>query len=433
MPKQIYIPRELEKHVIEMIDKTTPQGIILSGLVGCGKTTMVQNVLEKLSNQFSILQFSGDDVVFRQKVSEDSFFLLNAIQSKSSNKKKLIFVDEVQKSELIFDALKVAFDHGKCSFIVSGSNPAYLSTIAKQRLQRRAEQMSMFPINLMELAKYYKWVPSKLNGIEEILYDVSELNNIRIPKLEVTEKVKKAIISFFEFGGIPLVLLAKNNKARLSEIRLIVERGFELFSDDNANSNDTIRVELAKLHSQEFTYQNIFNKTRLRRRENINSVIDDLINHGYLVRKKPTLLKNNKSSYLSVFSYVDPGIISYLLGTTDLENLFGSRVEGYVHTRLSSIIQNSVIKTNLGYFKNHDLDQAGNVKYLPGEIDFIFEFANRIIPIEVKSTFDLNTIDTTFLKNFVRERNLPFGVILYGGAPRIQKENRLLFWPFWLV
>lgn len=63
---------------------------------------------------------------------------------------------------------------------------------------------------------------------------------------------------------------------------------------------------MAHLHSKEFAYSNIFARTRTTRRDRVNKVIDELMNHDYLVRKRPLLLKEHKTSYLSVFSYIDP-------------------------------------------------------------------------------------------------------------------------------
>lgn len=71
----------------------------------------------------------------------------------SPRKKALCFVDEVQKSEAVFDAIKVAWD-GSIDFIVSGSNPEYLETQASMRLQRRSVRFDLKPLSLPEILKH---------------------------------------------------------------------------------------------------------------------------------------------------------------------------------------------------------------------------------------------------------------------------------------
>lgn len=168
----------------------------------------------------------------------------------------MLIVDEVQKSENIFDALKYAFDHSNISFIVTGSNPAYLSTVAKKRLRQ-----------------------------------TKSIDEIEIPKLTLSSQIQTICQNYLKFGGLPLALLAESTEDKLAEIRLTVERGFELMSHENSNLDDVIRIELAHLQSKEFTYKNILEKTRLRRREIVNKNINELLNHGYVVKNTPASSK----------------------------------------------------------------------------------------------------------------------------------------------
>ncbi len=425
------IYRELLDKILIQMKPETPFGLILSGIVGCGKTTLVELLFSAQKNNYDLFNYSGDDVRFRQTVADDSRYILNEVKSKAK-KRALVFVDEVQKSEEVFDALKMAFDEAKISFIVSGSNPAYLNTIAKRRLQRRADINLVLPISLRELAIHMRIV-SKEVQFEHILWQTKDLEDILLPKYELTADFSRTIEEYFIYGGLPLSLISEGHENKLREIRLTVERGFDLMSADNSSIAESIRVELANLHSQEFTYKNILNKTRLRRRDLINEVIDELINHGYLFKKSPLLFYPGKSSYMSVFSYADPGIVSYLTGEYSTNFQSGFRTEGYIHARLSYMIYNSVLKSHLYYFKPHSLDSNNNIRYQQGEVDFIFSHGKKIIPIEVKSTTKRNNIDISSLSNLIRNQKLNFGIVLYGGEPYIDYSHKILYWPYWLV
>lgn len=146
----MYIERSLQSTLLNVFKGNRKKGVILAGVVGCGKTTLVGEVLRRLKGSYQTFSFSGDDVLFRNAISEDTTFIHKHIRSRTQGN-ALIFVDEVQKSEEIFDAVKYAFDQSDASFIVSGSNPDYLNTVAKKRLQRRADLLILEPFSLVEI------------------------------------------------------------------------------------------------------------------------------------------------------------------------------------------------------------------------------------------------------------------------------------------
>jgi predicted AAA+ superfamily ATPase len=430
----MYIYRELQDYLYRKISTSNSAAFIISGVVGCGKTTMIQSLLADLQNEFEVFQFSGDDIQFRNAVANDSKYIAHQILS-ITQKKSFVFVDEVQKSESIFDALKYAFDTQKISFIVSGSNPAFLASVAKKRLQRRAEHLYMLPLSLPEILLAEQLIPPKyLSLFYKILWEGEDLKNLPHTQLTKNETLTKVVNRFLTYGGLPLAHLANDPQHKLTEIKLTVERGFDLFTIENNEASEIIKIELALLHSKEFTYQNIFSKTRTNRRDVVNNVINELINHDYLVRKRPLLLKAHKSSYLSVFSYIDPGIVTYLSADLGEQQEKGFRIEGYIHARLDHFVKNATLKCGLGYFKPHTIDKNKKTKYTPGEIDFVFEKGKKLVPIEVKATDNLGQIDLTQIILFLKEhKTAQYGIVLYGGVPYVDLKNRILFWPYWLV
>ena len=412
----------------------SPCGLILTGTVGCGKTTLVNHVLKKLENDFRVFSYTGDDVQFRHNVAWNTRYLHERVSAQTT-RPALIFIDEVQKSELIFDAVKYAFDHIGASFIISGSNPAFLQTEAKKRLQRRADLWNLAPFSLGEiLCHENKVAPEWIRQFSDVLFEWQDGRDAAIP-LDLNADIERIIADYLCYGGFPLVHLAQDNDAGLVEIRKIVERGFELMSVNNETTADTVKLELARLNSREFTYRGVFRRTGLRRRDHVNKVIDALVNQGYLLRKKPLLVGEERRSYLNNFSYIDPGIVTYLTGEAlregDTER--GFRVEGYLHNRLRQILQLKALKTHVNYYKPFTIDVNGKVKYGAGEIDFVVSIGKRMIPLEAKTGIDRNRIDTSLLTDFIRSHGLAFGIVAYGGLPYWDKSSRILYWPYWLV
>ncbi len=428
----MYLKREHHSGIIDLFNSDSKSGLIVAGIVGCGKTTLIEACLKDIHSR-QVFSFSGDDTLFRTAVSQDSKYIHSYITSKTL-KPALVFVDEVQKSETIFDALKYAFDKADISFIVSGSNPHFLCENARQRLQRRADLFSMGPFSLTEILAHEGYFD--LHAV--LLEFLNLLSEQKMPEISifdgvVDEKLSSIIEKYFSVGGLPLSYMKEKETQSFREIAKTVDRGFSAMFRDSENISEIVKIELAKIHSLEFSYQSLFQKTRIRSRKVINDVIIDLKNHGYIFEKKPIIFDEGRTSYLSIFSYVDPGIVTYLSSQpTDQENL-GRRVEGYVHSRLESLRTRMSFKNELGYFKPYIIDREGKLKFLQGEIDFIVRYGKRIIPIEVKATDNRANIHCPVLKKFIKDKKLPFGVVLYGGVPYWEESEKLIYWPYWMI
>ena len=114
--------------------------------------------------------------------------------------------------------------------------------------------------------------------------------------------------------------------------------------------------------------------------------------------------------------FTDVGLASYLLGIETVEQmgrdpLRGNLVENLVVLELIKFRLNRGLDPQLYYFR----DSHGH------EVDLIFQSANQLIPIEIKTA---KTFHTGFLKNLhffqkLAQERCPHGFILYAG-------NRLL-------
>jgi predicted AAA+ superfamily ATPase len=429
----MYINREIDLFLAETFRQKQSKGLIVSGIVGSGKTTAVENYLKTASTVKNVYKYTGDDIQFRNEVTLDSKYLYHDILAKQNPAKEtLIFVDEVQKSEAIFDAVKYAFDQGSVSFIITGSNPGYLNTVARSRLQRRADFVVLMPFSLPEILGHKKLIPEGEGGsshFSNLLFQ-GEIPNFQDIGLERSPEMLEEINRYLLFGGLPLAYLC-NPGRELVEIRQTVERGILSLIHDSENLIDIILLELAKLHSREFTYTHIFGRTGTRKRDTINAVLNDLINQGYLLSKTPFFRYEARRSYLKIFSLIDPGIHTYLIGDTDFSLTKGQKIEGLVHARLQFLRSQRPLKNTLHYFKPYKPDPGKGIKFLPGEIDFIFQEGNRIVPIEVKATDQIHAMDVQFMEEYVHNEKLPMGIVLYGGMPFV--KNRIVFYPWWLI
>lgn len=427
----MYIYRHAEEHLSRYFSSSNnKRGLILSGVVGCGKTTLVEHFLSTRPKTEYVVRLTCDDTILRSELGRDSKYLYQQLSSKTTGS-IFLFIDEVQKSEAVFDAIKYAFDRLPMQFIVSGSNPDFLNTTAKMRLQRRADFYLMAPLALSEILYFKNQISfDYFKKFEALLFQekLSEISQIFL-----TDDIKNEQDMYFKYGGFPRAYLNTQPIDKLIEIKLVVERGFESISKNNLNLMDQIIIEMANLHSQEFSYQGIFQRTGLRSREDINEHIDQLMNHGYLSKKKPLIVGQKRTSYLSNYSWADPGIVTYLMGGPPSSAQIGFRIEGYVFSRLEQYRQLRPVKSFIHYYKPFIIDRSDKLKFQPGEIDFILEYGKTMVPIEVKTQEDWSSIDTALIEKFIKQHKLNYGIVLYGGVPYWDLARKIYFWPYWAI
>lgn len=426
-----YIERKIDPEVFDYLNDNEPRGVILAGIIGVGKTTLAQRLADKLKIKFRIFNFTGDDIQFRQSVADNSYYLIKNIRSQT-NERALVIVDEIQKTPEILDSVKLAFDEENISFIVTGSEPQYLLKEAKKRLQRRARSFFIYPLGLNEIYSnkkfcdkitFNKWF-DLLNGKSpDMLLDVKGDWN----------KIREDFSVFRHYGTIPLVYREKSSKAKLISLANIIDRGYVPVQGIKQEEADTILNELAKLNNREFKYQTILNKTRFKRREKINNVIDFYINSGVLTSKRRKLFIDKKSSYHIIYSFVDPGLAFYITKNFSGEGDNGFDLESIVFSQIKNWRNSFLFPYKISYFTPYLITPSEQIKYKDGEIDFIIEAGKTLIPIEVKANNNINNINVPVLKNFIRSGRSAFGIVFYQGAPWLDKKNKIYYLPLALL
>ncbi len=434
----MYFQRNLEPALLRHFRGKAREGALIPGIVGCGKTTMIGHLIDDLRDEFDCFSFTGDETVFRSAVIQSGSYILDYIKART-NKKALVFVDEVQKEEAIFDAVKIAYDKGHVSFIISGSNPEFIKTKATKRIQRRAGLFEMQPFSFPEILvgeqllsddSWNHW-ETFFQGLLTTRTKLPETQEL--PPLTISQDISARMATFLVKGGLPLAWQCPTVLGALQEVKKVFERGFEPILRDTANLSSIVAESLAGTHGQEFTYQGIMQRSRVTQRRPIVEAINNLLAHGYLHAKHPWFSDLDHRSYLTVYNYCDPGIVSYLQGTMTIDaESAGHRIEAVCHARLHHIAMLLPMKTHIDYYKAYVLN-GKSVRFQGGEIDFIFRIGKRLIPMEVKASSQIDSSDVPVLVKFIQDHSLPFGIVLYGGLPKIDVKARLVFYPWFLV
>jgi predicted AAA+ superfamily ATPase len=436
----LYIQRDIDKILLDLFSNAqiSQRGVILCGVVGSGKTTAINHLCSELERRdFQIVKFDGDDVRFRTSTAQNSRFILDRIREKGL-RKPFIFVDEIQKTPETFDAIKLAFDELKVPFIVSGSNPAYLRTEANDRLQRRATIKTMFPLTISEILHHEKILPQlSEDWFVKLLWKAEGIESIQIPPQGLNEAISLHVNRYLTVGGIPQAHLAGTVEESFEFIKLVAERGVTQTYDTTVAIDDDVRQDLARQNSREFSYQGCHQRLRTSKRHVVDKVITHLMNHGYLFKKKPYLgeFEGQKSTYLATYSWIDSGIVGYYTGNINPDSQeLGFRLEAYIHCQIIRSLEKIPLKSQIFYYKPFTIKPSNNaLHFKQGEIDFVVRIGSRVIPIEVKLATQTVDIDTKTIENYINTYAPPFGLVIYGGAPFIDKTRKLVFLPYWMI
>jgi hypothetical protein len=97
-------------------------------------------------------------------------------------------------------------------------------------------------------------------------------------------------------------------------------------------------------------------------------------------------------------------------------------------------------KASLAYFKPYALkaqDGKFELRFKPGEIDFVVYFgplsSRKSVGLEVKRSMDGAALSLQVMQDALKKKIIKRGIILYGGMPRIDEAEGLIYWPWWLV
>lgn len=305
----------------------------------------------------------------------------------------LIFFDEIQECPDALNSLKYFYEEAKEYHIVCAGSLLGIRLSETSFPVGKVDFLNLYPMTFSEflIADDCENLVRYMKSISE----VRELDSIFAKKLE--EKLK----IYFIVGGMPEVVYSWVNSKDIEKVNYIQDNILQSYEHDfskhvsNAEANkisliwNGIPSQLAK-ENKKFIYQVIKNGARAREYEGALNWLNDAnliykvvnITKPFLPIKSYCDLSSFKIYMMDVgllrrMSRLDSSII--LKGNDLFEEFKGSFSENYVFNMLKSSYGEDI------YY--HTFDGY--------ELDFILQFKNNIIPIEVKSNRGRNHVSLT--------------------------------------
>jgi len=377
----------------------------------CGKTTLLQSVGEKWS--YYDLEKRSDYNLFADD--PDLFFRLNSEQ---------IGIDEAQLLPEIFPALRVAIDADRKNvgrFLLTGSSSPELLKSISESLAGRIGIIEMSPLTMDELTKG----DSGFYGI------FKEPDVFKTTVDSLTERASLNDIHNYWFsGGYPEPVT--KDDYRFSElwmdqyVQTYIERDIaRLFPSLNRPRFHQFTEMLAGLSGSVINYSEVARALGVSQptvRDYFTIAHGTFIwRHIYPYEKnvKKRIVKHPRGYFR------DSGVLHHLLRIRDLRQLLshpamGFSWEGMVIEEILRGLHNRGIKHDCYYYRT----VSG------AEVDLIVEGRFGTVPFEIKHQQNTSRGKIRGIRDFVREHNLPFGVVVDNGESVRWLDESIVAIPF---
>ncbi|PIB25751.1 AAA family ATPase [Maribacter sp. 4U21] len=407
--------------------------LILRGARQVGKTTLVKEFAKSYKNHiFLNLEKSADVAVFETydnvETLVEALFLSNNISPKEQGS-TLLFIDEIQELPKAIQSLRYFFEEvSDLNVIAAGSLLEFAMKDVESFPVGRIEYLYLYPLNFQEY----------LEAIQHTAA-LEQLNSIPIKPV-----AHKTLLDLFHryaiVGGMPEIVKTDIEYSNLAELPKVYESIWGTYKNDvekYASGTSERRVikhimDTAHLYiDQRIKFQN-FGNSNYKSREvgeamrNLDAAkIIQLIYPTTDIEHpiKPDIKKSPRLQFL------DTGLVNYtleiqarMLGMEDLSNTFkGAIIPHLITQEVKSL--NTITNTKPNFWIREK-------KQSSSEVDLVYPFGDKIIPIEIKSGA---TGTLKSLHQFMDRTDHPYAIRIYAGEFKIENSITIEGTPFLLM
>ncbi|MGF3553715.1 MAG: ATP-binding protein [Thermoplasmatota archaeon] len=414
------LPRKI--NLKNYIDIKPRKIIAITGFRRTGKTFLLLNLINELlkdKDRQQEIYINFDD----ERIPQKTEFLTNLVPSiKQMFKKKTLhlFLDEIQNMPEWGRWLRRIYDNEDFGLFITGSSSKVSSKGIPTELRGRCLEVKVFPLSFTEFLRFKNVLVDK----EKIQYSDNEKT-----------KAALALDEYLEFGGMPEVVLAQEDKKSefLQQYYGTVVRR-DIIERFNVKNEEGLKALIRLLlNSTQYSISQLYNTMKSLNYEIGKTTILNYINYvesSYFIYSLPIISQNvkNQLQYPRKIYFIDNGFINTL--STRFTKNIGRLYENIVAIDLlRRFSQNNNVK--LCYWKN----RTGK------EVDFVIKEDLKIKQL-IQVCYDIEYYDTkkreidALIKgsDYLKCKNLLVITKDYEGVEEI-KNRKIKFLPLtkWLL
>lgn len=425
--------RKIECELKSWLD-SSKKAILIDGARQVGKSTIVLQFLKAQNQEFVCFDLIKDKNVldaFNTSSNADQLLLrLSALSSKPLNPgKTIIFIDEAQEAKDAITPIKYLVKDQRYRYVVSGS-----------LLGIKMKDVQSIPIGYMSVAQMYPLdfeEFSLANGVNPNI--ISYLETCFETRETVDVQIHKQMLELFNLyliiGGMPEAVqefVNSHNIARVQSILADIDQNYQMDISKYDKEEKLLIEDIYKLIPSELNAQNkrfiLKELNQNARFYQYDSSFVWLINSGvglftYNVDNPVYPLLASKERTLFKLFLCDVGLLcSKLYGETVIKIL-----NGETNVNFGAIYESVVAQELTAH--GFPLFYHNNKKR--GEVDFLIEQEDQVVPIEVKSGKDYKRHSA--LTNMLQDPSLQIEKAYILNNDNIQVQDRKIYLPVYMV
>ncbi|MCU7834412.1 MAG: ATP-binding protein [gamma proteobacterium symbiont of Taylorina sp.] len=392
--------------------------VLILGVRQCGKTTLAKQARPEWK-YFDLENISDIDFISNDL---DFFF-----KEYSAN----IIIDEAQELPQLFKQLRGVIDADRSQknrFILTGSSSPQLIGQASDSLAGRLGIIELGTFKRNEIRQ------KKLPDFYQILNRDISIDSIALLKKLQSPQKSEDIIEDFLRGGYPEPVIAQNalfyNTWMNNYFQLYINRDLKkLFPRIDATRYRRFISTLSELSGT------IINKAQLGRSIDTNEVTIrdylDIADKTFVWRIIPSYEKSKTKSLVKMPKGIlrDSGLIHFLANIDNREKLIrspnvGQNFESYI---IEELIKGMYSSDAVNCFYYYYRTKHGS------EVDLILEGSFGLLPIEIKFSTTTKLKQLTSLTKFVKDNELPFGIVINNASEVRMLSERIIQIPALLI
>lgn len=381
--------RIAQEHLKHWFSKKTRAPLIIRGARQVGKSTLVRLFCE--SENLSLLEINLEKTKL-SSLSDDNFDLskiLDEIQLKLKkviSPRSVIFLDEIQESPALLKALRYFYEERPDIAVIAAGSLLEL-TLKKEPISFPVGRVEFYHLGPMSFSEFL-WATNN-----HLLQE--KISNGDFSKA-VHDLAREQLQIFYYVGGMPKAVKTYIEEKSLVSVRDIQNQILQTYIADFPKYNARIQVEriqrvfLSTVNhlGKKIIYQKIDPGSQAR---DTRRILDLLIDARVLLSCKHSeantvpLAGETDDSIFKIY-FLDIGLVNAIM-KLDFE-IIDQEMKNNFNTK--GMIAEQFIAQHLAYLNNETfgpelfywLRDKGSQK---GEIDFLIQKKDQIIPIEVKS------------------------------------------------
>lgn len=383
----------------------------------CGKTTVMKLLVKQLEADYKKTFFLNLDIELDNQYLETQEKFINKIKLELGTSGGFVFIDEIQRKENAGIFLKGLYDMDlPYKFVVSGSGNVEIKEKISESLMGRKQLFDMTPITFDEFVNFKTRYKYK-DGLDDF-YDIEK------------EKVDNLLMEYLNFGGYPKVTtneLLADKKDGINEVyrSYIGQDIVKWLKVEKIEAFEKLLKICAAKIGNLTEYSTLANDVNVSTETVQNYVW--YLRKTFILRKCSPYFKNKKTEIIKspIFYFNDIGLRNNAVGKfgniTTLSCDAGFIFENLVFNMLHEIKQSLFFDIYFWRTKSQ------------AEVDFVLDFGEEVIPVEVKfKSFEKPKVERS-LRSFITKYNPKIAYVVskdFSGQILIE-NTKVFFVPFW--